>query len=225
MGNRDLKKEIRRLLKSHDFPAALTAFDHMVERQAVNPLLSFFYDIDEVVRWHAITAFGRVLANLADKDLESARVVMRRLIWNLNDESGGIGWGSPEAMGETMACQAVIARQYAHLLVSYINPDGNFLEHEVLQRGLLWGLGRLAHARPPSVKAAAPFLHPFLKSHDAIHRGLAAWGLGPLMDATAIPLLKSLTDDRIDLTLYTDLQFQRCSVGGLARNALALLGA
>jgi hypothetical protein len=43
---------------------------------------------------------GEVMAHLADKDMESARVIMRRLMWSLNDESGGIGWGAPEAMGE-----------------------------------------------------------------------------------------------------------------------------
>lgn len=25
--------------------------------------------------------------------MDSARIVMRRLMWSLNDESGGIGWG------------------------------------------------------------------------------------------------------------------------------------
>ena len=45
---------------------------------------------------------GVVVAGLAEHDMESARVVMRRLMWNLNDESGGIGWSSPEAMGEIM---------------------------------------------------------------------------------------------------------------------------
>jgi len=52
---------------------------------------------------------GRVVSSLAEKDMESARVVMRRLMWNLNEESGGIGWGCPEAMGETMARSAPLA--------------------------------------------------------------------------------------------------------------------
>ncbi|MFC1505117.1 DVU0298 family protein [Thermodesulfobacteriota bacterium] len=223
MGFRALKKDIRCLLVADDFQTALAAFDHMAERQAVNPLLSFFYDTDTVVRWHAITAFGRVLDNLARKDIESARVVMRRLMWNLNDESGGIGWGSPEAMGETMALHAGLADQYSHILVSYINPNGNFLEHEVLQRGLLWGLGRLAQVRPERLQTAVPFLHPFLQSHDPIHRGLAAWVIGALQDASARHLLKPLTDDNMDILFYFDLRVQSRTVAKFAEDALFAL--
>ncbi len=62
---------------------------------------------------------GRVAADLADRDMESARVVVRRLMWNLNDESGGIGWGSPEAMGEIMACHEGLAEEYSCILISF----------------------------------------------------------------------------------------------------------
>jgi len=98
---------------------------------------------------------------------------MRRLIWNLNDESGGIGWGSPEAMGEIMAQSEQMAKEYHLILISYIRDDGNYIEHEILQRGVLWGLSRLAHARPELVKDAAPFLHPYMESDDPILRELA----------------------------------------------------
>ncbi len=101
---------------------------------------------------------GMVVSNLADHDIESARVVMRRLMWNLNDESGGIGWGSPEAMGEIMARHSRLAQEFASILVSYINPDKNYIEHEILQRGVLWGIGRLAYERPEFVKDSEHFL-------------------------------------------------------------------
>ena len=223
MGIRAQKIAIRRLLAADDFPSALAAFDQMAERQAVNPLLSFFYDTDPRIRWHAITAFGRVLARLAHRDMESARVVMRRLMWNLNDESGGIGWGSPEAMGESMARHSGLARQYAHMLISYINPRGNFLEHTALQCGVLWGLGRLAVTRPENAGAAIPFLHPFLESQEPLHRGLAAWSLGTLRDASATPFLKALATDTGSVVIYRDLQLQHQTVSELAREALATI--
>ena len=59
----------------------------MPERQVINPLFSFLYNGDEAVKWAAVTAICVIVAKLADKDFESARVIMRRLIWNLNDES------------------------------------------------------------------------------------------------------------------------------------------
>ncbi|NIR18057.1 MAG: HEAT repeat domain-containing protein, partial [Desulfobacterales bacterium] len=77
------------------------------------------YNEDQDVRWSAVKAMGRVVAKMADEDMESARVIMRRLMWNLNDESGGIGWGSPEAMAEILTCHDGLAKEYAHILISY----------------------------------------------------------------------------------------------------------
>jgi hypothetical protein len=145
-------------------------------------------------------------------------------MWNLNDESGGIGWGSPEALGEIMALHAGLADTYSHMLISYINPQGNFLEHEVLQYGLLWGLGRLAGIRPDLIRSAAPFLHPFLQSHDANHRGHAAWACGALRDASAGALLEQLTHDNTAIMFYHDLRLQHLTVGELAINALMETG-
>ena len=223
MGIRALKKDIRQLLIADEFESVLPAFDQMAERQAVNPLLSFFYDTNNTIRWHAITAFGRIVSNLADKDREAARVMMRRLLWNLNDESGGIGWGSPEAMGETMALHAGLADEYSHMLVSYVNPQGNFLEHEVLQRGLLWGLARLAQIRPERLHDAIPYLHPFLESPDPFHRGHAAWAIGALRDPSAKPLLEKLGHDDTVILLYRDLHIGKHTVGKLAQEALAII--
>lgn len=89
MGNRQLKKKILELLGRDDLEKSLDEICQLPARQAVNPLFSFFYNTNELIKWRAITAMGAVVAHLAEQDMESARVVMRRLIWNLNDESGG----------------------------------------------------------------------------------------------------------------------------------------
>jgi hypothetical protein len=73
-----------------------------------------------------------------------------------------------------------LAREYVNILVSYIRKDGNFLEYEPLQQGVLWGLGRLAQTSPELLQDAGAHLHPFLSSEDATLRGLAAWILGLL---------------------------------------------
>lgn len=220
MDGRKLKKNILELLKAHEFEKSLDKIGQFPARQAVNPLFSFFYNTDELVRWRSVTAMGVVVARLADHDMESARVIMRRLLWNLNDESGGIGWGSPEAMGEIMARHAGMADEYACLLVSYVNPDGNYIEHPILQRGVLWGLGRLARARPGLVKHAACFLPPFLQSEDAMHRGLASWAAGPLDEASIKPLLRHLLEDNTTIVIFIGARPVEYSVGGLARKAL-----
>ncbi len=190
---RDFKRKVIDLLKADDFAGVLETFRSYPARRVINPLFSCLCSTESQIKWRAITALGAVVANLAHDDMESARVVMRRMIWNLNDESGGIGWGVPETMGEVMARHEGLAREYVNILVSYIREDGNFLEHQPLQQGVLWGLGRLAQTSPELLQDAVPHLHPFLSSEDATLRGLAAWILGllggPQCESELEPLL------------------------------------
>jgi len=217
---RDLKKRVLKLLKSSDFEHSIEEIRSLPARQVINPLFSFLYNNDELVRWRAVTAFGVVTAHLADQDMESGRVIMRRLMWNLNDESGGIGWGSPEAMGETLARHEGLANEFASILLSYAREDGNYLEHEALQRGLLWGIGRLCRVRPGLVRDAVPYLILFLQSGDAAVRGLAARVMGLVGSKEARPKLESLTGDEAEIQLYSGNKLLRRKVGDLAKEAL-----
>ena len=183
-------------------------------------LFAFFYHVDDLIRWRAIAAMGVIVANLANQDMESARVVMRRLMWNLNDESGGIGWGSPEAMGEIMACHAKLAEEYSTILVSYIREDGNYIEHEPLQRGVIWGIARLAHQRPAFLKTSTRYILPCLVSKDATVRGFAAWASGALDAELTLPFLKHLVDDTTKIKIFLDRELKECTIAGLAGEAL-----
>lgn len=221
IGGRKLKKIIAELLRTADFAQGLDAICQLPPRQAVNPLFSFLCSPDDRVKWRAVTAMGRVISKLAASDLESARVVMRRFIWQLNDESGGIGWGCPESMAEAMAQNERLAEEYGCMLISYIQPEGNYLEHELLQRGAVWGIGRLAHSRLEYAKHAAPFLLPYMESADPILRGLAVWATTPIAGTETIPKLQQLAEDRSELCIYSHGRMLRYSVGRLARKALA----
>ncbi|MHC4424006.1 MAG: DVU0298 family protein [Planctomycetota bacterium] len=220
LSGRELKNKIFDLLSQKDFKKGLKEICRLPARQVVNPLFSLLFSLDENLKWRSITAFGEVVARLAECDLESARIIMRRLMWNLNDESGGIGWGSPEAMGEIMARSPRLAEEYSTILVSYIRPDGNFLEHEVLQRGVLWGLGRLAYARSELVSYAAAFLPPFLESQDPTVRGLAVWSAGALPVEKNLPFIKPLAEDGARLKLFVDGEMIEKSIRKLVAEVL-----
>ena len=221
IGGRKLKRIIAELLQAEDFGRGLDAIGKLPPRQAVNPLFSFLCSPDERLKWHAATAMGRVIANLAASDLESARVVMRRIMWQLNDESGGIGWGCPESMAEAMVQNERLAHEYGCILISYIQPACNFLEHEILQRGVLWGIGRLAHRRPECARSAAAFLPAYMESADPILRGLAVWAAVPIAGSESIPKLKQLVNDPGKFSIYCDGRFQQYSIGQTAAEALA----
>ncbi|MCD4715268.1 MAG: hypothetical protein K8R45_00845 [Desulfobacterales bacterium] len=222
-GGRALKQRILELLKSADFEKELESLSRLPARQVINPLFSFLYNLDEQIRWRAVIAMGAVVAKHADEDMESARVIMRRLMWNLNDESGGIGWGSPEAMGEILACHEALAEEYNGILISYAKEDGNFQEHELMQRGVLWGIGRLSQVRPEQVIDAGPYIMPYLFSRDSVLRGLAAWIMGLLGIKDARPGLEKLTDDETEIEIYLERRLVRRRVKELAKEALEKL--
>jgi hypothetical protein len=216
MHHRVLKKTVRDLLAGPDLDTALAELYQMNLRRVINPLFSFFCSGEEMLRWRAITAAGAVITKMTETRMEDARVMMRRLMWTLNDESGGIGWGAPEAMGETMARNPRLTKEYAAILVSYLNPDGNYLEHADLQCGVLWGLGRLAAERPLAAAAAAPFLQPFLTSALPRHRGLAAWCASSVATVTAAPIPAQLYADKTVIRLYRDETFHEVPIHKLA---------
>lgn len=221
IGGRKLKQKIQVLLTQDDFVSALTTLCQLPAREVINPLFSFFYSMDELTKWRAVTAVGAVVSGLAQTDRESARIVMRRLIWNLNDESGGIGWGSPEAMGEIMARHKGLAEEYAHILVSYARKDGNYIEHELLQRGVLWGLGRLAQVYPNLLKEADTFFPPYMDSTDNIVRGLAAKLCGILRLDSARAYLEKLKDDKTSILLFCNGVMSTFQINRIASDALS----
>jgi HEAT repeat protein len=222
MGIRE-KRRISKLLGYSDIDAVIKELRQLPFTQAINPLIGALCSTDETVRWHAITALGPIVADLADRDMEAARVVMRRFMWSLNDESGGIGWGAPEAMGEIMANHEGLAQEYGHMLVAFMREEGFFLELEMLQRGLMWGLGRLAQARPSLLRERNAVLHllPYLDSTDTTVRGLAAWALGLLQAKKAISRLEQLSSDPGLVRQYLNRTFVDETVGSLAEKALA----
>jgi hypothetical protein len=223
--SRALKRKVLDLLSQDDFDQTSNELCLLPGRRVVNPLVSFLCHHDQKIKWRAVSALGVTVANLAEKDMESARVIMRRFMWMLNDESGGIGWGAPEAMAEIMACHEGLAEEYVHILISYMIEDANFLEHEMLQRGVVWGIGRLAQVRPHLLQSrdAAHYLLPYLESRDSMVRGLAVWALGLLGAEPASARFENFLSDDGEVELYLNRKLVVCSVSDLAKQALAEL--
>ena len=222
MGIRE-KRRISKLLESSDIEAVIHELRQLPVSRVINPLIGALCSSNETARWHAITALGPIVTDLADRDIEAARVVMRRFMWSLNDESGGIGWGAPEAMGEIMAGHNRLAEEYGHMLVAYMREDGFYLELPQLQRGLMWGLARLAMEKPNLLKEknAPLYLIPYLDSPDSTVQGLAAWTLGLLQSKEASSGLTKLINDPSPVKIYLNRSFVSDTVGGLAHKALA----
>ena len=153
------KEEVLELLEMNDFENNIRKIHKYDKRKLVNALFSFLCSTDKKIKSNAVMAMGEVVSKIAEIDLESARIIMRRLMLNLNDESGGIGWGAPEAMGEIMARSEKLAEEYHKILISYTLGGGNELDFEELQKDVIAGLKRLSRVRPNLVKEVEHLLN------------------------------------------------------------------
>jgi len=221
LAGRALKKQVLKLLQEGDFDKALEELYGIPGPQVINALFSFLPHNEEKTRWRAVAAMGAMMNKLAEADMEGARTVMRRLMWSLNPDSGGIGWGAPEAMAEIMARNATLAGEFGSIYVSYMDEAGNYLEYAVLQRGVLWGLVRLALARPETARTAEPYIEKYLVSADPTVRGLAATAAGLLKVKGTRALLQALLMDDSEFRIFLDTELVKRRVSEAAEEALA----
>ena len=154
-----LKREVLELLEQNDFENNIQIIHKYDERKLANALFPFLCSTDKKIKEHAVTAMGEVVSKIAESDLEFARTVMRRLMLSLTEESGGIGWGAPEAMGAIMARSEKLAEEYHKILISYTLGGGNELDFEDLQKDVIAGLRRLSQVRPSLVKEVEHLLN------------------------------------------------------------------
>lgn len=178
MSGRKLKKQVLAVLEGKTPEEAWEKLQGYDLLQVINPLFTALLNPSPRVKWHGVSCFGRVVPLICrEYGLERGRVVMRRFMWMLNDESGGIGWGVPEGMAEVMANQKSLAREFNSILFSFLQEAGgkdNYLEYAPLRRGAFWGTARLARADPQLAAAAGSKIAFALESEEDTHILLGA---------------------------------------------------
>lgn len=222
---RSTKQQLKQYLQSPQWQ------DHLEEIAAggashVGPLFSFLL-LGPQTMHRAAVALGLTTARLAEREPEAARNIIRRFMWHMNEESGNIGWGIPEAFGESLAASPALAKDFHRVLASYLidlGRDDNYCDNDLLRRSCYWAVGRLAQARPELCAGARPWLRKGLEDNDVICRGMAAWALAQLppdfMDTPALRRLADAGHEEI-CELFDGEQLYEKSVSQLAREALA----
>ena len=219
-----LKRKILKLIGEREPSIFLPLLAEYPPQDLIGPLISGLCHPVESMRYHSIIALGRVVTAMAEDDREAARVVMRRFLWSLNDESGGIGWGAPEAMSEIMCHSSLLRNEYLHMLISYMREDGddiwqdgNYLELPMLQRGLLWGVGRLCATFPElMIKAGVESdVKSYLKSEDFQVVGLALRCLSFLGVTLPAVSLGKFSNSKEVITFYEDDELQSVKLADL----------
>jgi hypothetical protein len=185
-----LKKRVLKTLEEDPLFKAIETIKTLPPSKVVSFLIGAFLHKDEMVRWKAIACFGVVVKKIADQDIERARVVIRRLMWMLNEESGSMAWGVPEGFAEAMFYSEVLRKEYLSIYVSYIwDPKDerkykadNYLEFPPAQRGIIWGIGRLAQAKTEDLieRKAHVYVYDHIFSTDKIVSFLSLWSLSQI---------------------------------------------
>lgn len=208
---------------------ALARLEPLPAAGLTGPLLSALLSPVSLVRWRAVAALGRTVARLAEVRLEDGRNAIRRFMWSLNEESGAIGWGVPEAMAETLVRSGPLAAEFSRIYLSYIrdlDKDCTYIDHAPLRRGVYWGIARLAQARPELAAPAVPDLVTGLADCDPESRGhcaLALERLAPPATPAMLAALAALFSDSHRFELFRDGALVPTGVSELARAAHARL--
>jgi hypothetical protein len=211
VNRRQVKKEIFLLLAQHDVLEPELKLSSFSRIAVINSLFMALCDTNELIKWRAVEYFGLIVPAMAKEKEESARVILRRFLWTLNDESGGIGWGAPEAMAQIMCHSDLLRQEYLHMLISYMQEDGeelyqdgNYLELPLLQRGLLWGIGTLCHTFPEEMKTRIreQDVKAYFSSEDRTVQHLALWVLSGIGGALTCEEVETLDMSDTNLTIY-----------------------
>jgi len=230
MHRRELKERLLDALERGDGAEMSTLLGGNPPHRSLAALFAALCHSSPKVRGNAVCGFALLVPAMAARDAETARIVMRRLLWSLNEESGGIGWGAAEAMAAILGVSPLLRREYLQLLCSYVRQDGpelfqegNFLELPMLQRGLLAGIGDLCrdHREEMLAQDISAELLNYLFSADQQVVGLAARCLGFLGESAARESLIGLLDHPGRVDLFADGRPCMTTVGELASAALA----
>ncbi len=221
---KQLKSEIKTILSNNIPEKAFIILKNYPYEKIINPLIGLLYESDELLKFRAVEAIGKIAASREKKDIEKTRIIMRRFMWNLNEESGGIGWGTPEAMAETAASSKKIYDEFIKIFISYVDPEsGLYLDHEELHPGIAWGIGRLAKKWPETKKYAGYMLKDLIKRTDPRVRGLSVWASGLCKMKELEKDIEKLLDDKNSFILYDDEKLKTITIGEASQKALKLI--
>lgn len=192
------KKRFLEALSSPHWRMALESLGEGVSRGLLSQALGALCSQEPQLRWRAVEAVGLLVSKVAAKDLEAAKEVVRRLLWSLNEESGSIGWGAPEALAEILARENELAKDFLPIFVSFLEPAHLLRIPPAIAQGFLWGVFRLgkpyreALGKPEVLQG----IKAFLASPDPSSRGMALLALKSLGAWESLSELESLSHDR-----------------------------
>jgi hypothetical protein len=190
------------------------------KKRVLGSLVASTYDADPRISWRAIEALGVAASRVAEDDPDHIRQLLRRLLWLINDESGGICWRGPEAMAEILWHRPILFADYVPIVTSLIvNLEEEDLEH--FRAGTLWAIGRLAEAGADHIHDVISSVTFALDDSNPQVRGMAVWCLREVGRADLLADRPDLLADEEPVDLYADGVIRRTTMSQLVRRALS----
>jgi hypothetical protein len=173
------------------------------------------YDIDERLRWPAIETVALFMQRWwqAGKE-DKVRQYIRTLFWSMTDESGGIGWSSPQAVAEIIVHIPEIIDPYGSMMIAYS------IEEPPLVNGGLWGIGRLGERITGAVDFFRDKVLAVFEINDIETLGLASWSMGEIRFKPALPFLEKLLFQEDTARMYLEGDFHEKPLGLWAKEAI-----
>ena len=171
MSNSVEKSKVKELLIQRDLEAVKCWIENSRNPQRV--LFSLAYDPDELVRWRAIETIGRVAVVWSNNGLNKIKNLLRQQFWMMNDESGGLGWHSPEIIGEILVNVPQLIEEFGPMLLA-------FLDEEPFERGAHLAVCRVAAVDPKPFVDKIEMLIKSLEQSDNYIQAYTIMALGEI---------------------------------------------
>jgi hypothetical protein len=176
------------------------------------------YDLDERVRWSAIEVAAKFMERWWHSGRqEKVRVYIRTLFWSMNEESGGIGWSSPQTIAEIIMHIPELVDPYGSMMISHS------IEEPPLMKAGAWGIGRLGSRIADSIGAFREKVLAVFQEDDSETLGLLAWALGRTGYSPAVPFLEKLLRREEPVVIYIDGVFLQKPLKRWAEEAIGAI--
>jgi hypothetical protein len=129
------------------------------------------------------------------KDTERVRRFICRILWLMNDESGGVCWNGPEVIGEVL-------RNVPHLVGEYGQLLPGFFAEEPFEAGSRWAVARAAEVNKTLFRSSVDALVGSLDHPDSKIRGCSLIALKALDHPISKQNKERLRADRSTFSIY-----------------------
>ncbi len=210
---RKIKKEVRSLIEKGDIETLRKMAPE--NPRVVSAIIALTYDKDSLLTWKAIEAMGEVVKEITERSVEEGGNVIRRLLWSITEESGGIGWSALEMLAEVIRNAPEQYAQIVPLIIEYY-------DEAIFRPSVLYALCRIGSAHPELIydhEKVKEILTEALSDPDPTVRGYALFAyrclkgiVGPIEER----LISDLRGDESEFTIYIDGQIRRIKIKDIA---------